>query len=326
MAHEDAAIGLAKQIQGKGLPPLLVREFRDCKLKNDVIAQGVTIRVMQWNMLAQGLSKGDFVLCPEEALNLENRRLRIIEEITRIGPGILCMEECDQFEYLKDNLAKFGYDGHFLPKTKSPCLQMDPNWGPDGVAIFYLKDKFEIVDDTKHIKLRNADKEVTDQVAMAAKFKIKTKPDVEFLVAVTHFKAKPGFEELRLAQAISLLNDLSEIVGNMPVVICGDFNDTHDQLFYQEMTSSSLNLASAYTFATEKGSEPEYTTWKVRGGSKGNSDVCRTIDYIWIRKDKFKVNLLLSIPKDREIGKGRLPCMAYPSDHFAIACDIQLIQ
>ena len=252
-----------------------------------------------------GLTGGDFVLCPPEALELENRKLRIVEEIVRTGPGIVCLEECDQFGFLRERLLKFGYYGEFHKKNDSPCLKMEPNWGPDGVAIFYLGDKFDLdKPDIFRLNLKDRDGKEMSQVALVCKFRVKGFPENTgtFYVAVTHFKAKPGFEKVRHAQAESLMQQLTDLVGDSPLVICGDFNGTTEEPFYAEMSDCThmrypLKLASAYTFHSSECVEPPYTTWKVRAGKDGNHEVSRTIDYIWFRKEKAVVK---SLPRNSE--------------------------
>lgn len=40
------------------------------------------------------------------------------------------------------NIFKFGYEGMFVKKPSSPCLDCIKNNGPDGCAIFYKYDGF----------------------------------------------------------------------------------------------------------------------------------------------------------------------------------------
>jgi hypothetical protein len=37
-----------------------------------------------------------------------------------------------------------GYVGHFKPKPDSPCIHLPGNGGPDGCAIFYKQQKFQL--------------------------------------------------------------------------------------------------------------------------------------------------------------------------------------
>jgi nocturnin len=54
-------------------------------------------------------------------------------------------QEVDHFNFLKTVLATQGYHGMFFPKPDSPCLYIKGNNGPDGCAIFFREDKFELL-------------------------------------------------------------------------------------------------------------------------------------------------------------------------------------
>jgi nocturnin len=51
----------------------------------------------------------------------------------------------DHFNFLKTVLGTQGYRGAFFPKPDSPCLYIKGNNGPDGCAIFFREDKFELL-------------------------------------------------------------------------------------------------------------------------------------------------------------------------------------
>jgi nocturnin len=51
----------------------------------------------------------------------------------------------DHFNFLKTVLGTQGYSGIFFPKPDSPCLYIKGNNGPDGCAIFFREDKFEVL-------------------------------------------------------------------------------------------------------------------------------------------------------------------------------------
>lgn len=112
------------------LPPLLLRRWNAVPLTQNVSDN--RLRLMQFNVLAEGLSSGDSLrppfdcqldgqACkastfgdfdaveqPEICLDFKAvRRWRLLEEIIRINPDILSIEECDHF-------ADF-----FLPGTNS---------------------------------------------------------------------------------------------------------------------------------------------------------------------------------------------------------------
>jgi nocturnin len=54
-------------------------------------------------------------------------------------------QEVDHFNFLKGVLGTQGYRGMFFPKPDSPCLYIKGNNGPDGCAIFFREDKFELL-------------------------------------------------------------------------------------------------------------------------------------------------------------------------------------
>lgn len=275
------------------------------------------------------LSGDNFIRCPPEALIWDTRKLRVLEEILRFNPSLICLEEVDHFSYIEECLKPLGYAGLFLPKPFSVCLRFENNNGPDGCAIFYLKEKYELLHN-EDIFLKN-DGISTNQVAILCKFRLKScnskKPDSgqDFHLAVTHLKAKEGFEEKRFEQGSDLLKHLFDKCGSLPLVICGDFNAESDEKVYRAFSDSPLGLQSAYTNLTEDKTEPPYTTWKVRQGTDGELDKSRTIDYMWYTKDSAKVIRLLSFPTTEEIGYTRLPSFLYPSDHLSLVCDIKLL-
>lgn len=149
-------------------------------------------------------------------------------------------------------------------------------------------------------------------------------------VAVTHLKARSGWEWLRSSQGSDLLRHLQNLVqkhcgcpagdssSDIPLLICGDFNGVPDEEVYRRFITSPLGLDSAYKKLSQDGlAEPEYTTWKIRP----TGECCTTLDYIWYSKDMLRVDAVLDMPTEEQIGPNRLPSFAYPSDHLSLVCD-----
>lgn len=260
------------------------------------------------------------MLCSENDLNWENRKLRILEEIVRYSPTILCMEEVDQYEYLLEFLTKLGYVGIFFPKPDSPCLYQENNSGSDGCAIFYLS-KLVTLSQSHSIILQENGRQ-SNQVAIIGQFCGKGKSSQPFYVGTTHLKAKRGYHEMRRLQGEFISKYLCDNHSDAPVIFCGDFNAEPTEPLYSVMKACQLNLTSAYTsLSHDKQTEPKYTTWKVRP----NGEECHVIDYIWYTSSGLKLKSILDIATEDEVGKNRLPCARYPSDHLSLVCDFLLV-
>lgn len=145
-------------------------------------------------------------------------------------------------------------------------------------------------------------------------------------VAVTHLKARSGWEWLRSAQGSDLLRHLQNLLqkhsidsSSIPLLVCGDFNAVPTEEVYRRFIGSPLGLDSAYKMLSQdRLTEPEYTTWKIRP----SGECCTTLDYIWYSRDTLSVDAVLDLPTEEQIGQNRLPSFSYPSDHLSLVCDV----
>lgn len=283
---------------------------------------------------ALGEGKDGFIRCPLEALNWQERKYLILEEILTYRPDVLCLQEVDHYyDTFQPILNSLGYSGSFLAKPWSPCLDVEQNNGPDGCALFYRRSRFSL-QATSHLRL-SAMMLPTNQVAIVQTLTC-TATGRQFCVAVTHLKARSGWERLRSAQGADLLQRLRSITsqcaamsqnqatpGSIPLVVCGDFNAEPREEVYRRFSSSPLGLNSAYKLLSSDGeTEPAYTTWKIRPSGES----CSTLDYIWYSHDSLSVDCLLDIPTEEQIGPDRLPSYHYPSDHLSLVCDLSFKQ
>lgn len=64
------------------------------KACSEFVTSPLYLRVFQWNILSQALGeKNDhFVRCPEEALDWNNRKFHIVEEILEYCPDVICLQ------------------------------------------------------------------------------------------------------------------------------------------------------------------------------------------------------------------------------------------
>lgn len=277
---------------------------------------------------ALGEGKDGFIRCPLDALNWQERKYLILEEILTYRPDILCLQEVDHYyDTFLPIMASLGYHGSFLAKPWSPCLDVEQNNGPDGCALFYRRSRFSL-QATAHLRL-SAMMLPTNQVAIVQTLNCQA-TGRRLCVAVTHLKARSGWERLRSAQGADLLQSLRSITSRgssqsevppatIPLVVCGDFNAEPSEDVYRRFSSSPLGLNSAYKLLSSDGqTEPAYTTWKIRPSGES----CSTLDYIWYTHNALSVECLLDIPTEEQIGPDRLPSYHYPSDHLSLLCDV----
>ncbi|XP_017039950.1 nocturnin isoform X2 [Drosophila ficusphila] len=300
------------------------------------------IRLLQWNILSQTLGQHNdgFVRCPEEALTWEHRKYLIVQEILQNQPDVICLQEVDHFKFLQTVLGSQNYAGIFFPKPDSPCLYIEQNNGPDGCAVFYKRDKLQLQGyDTRILEVWRVQ---SNQVAIAARLRMRSSGR-EFCVATTHLKARHGalLAKLRNEQGRDLIRFVKQFAGDTPLLLCGDFNAEPVEPIYATILGCDLiRLGSAYAdvkldrekilqpsedvgeFVSESMKrEPPYTTWKIRE----EGEECHTIDYVFYTPDRLKIKNCLDFPAGDQIGKNRTPSYQYPSDHFSLVCDFELL-
>uniref|UniRef100_A0A182NAR4 Nocturnin n=1 Tax=Anopheles dirus TaxID=7168 RepID=A0A182NAR4_9DIPT len=206
------------------------------------------LRIFQWNMLSQtlGMHNDGFVRCPLEALTWDCRRYQLVEEIIQNDPDIICLQEVDHFKFLQKILSTQNYEGVFFPKPDSPCLYINGNNGPDGCAVFYKKNRLEMVNHfTRVLEVWRVQ---SNQVAIAAVLRTRDTRQ-ELCVTTTHLKARKGalLSKLRNEQGKDLLYFIDGVAGNRPVILCGDFNaEPIEPVYSTVLNYKALGLASAY--------------------------------------------------------------------------------
>jgi len=271
-----------------------------------------SVRVLQWNQLSQTLgSQNDgFILCPAPALDWSTRRWRLLSELVRHQPDILCLQEVDHFPLLDRALSSLGYQGHFVPKPDSPCIYLPSNSGPDGCAVFYKRDQWELLG-TVRTRVLEVWRVQSNQVVLAVNLRSRSSAR-EVCVATTHLKARSGalLATLRNEQGKDLLEWLESVRQSRPLILTGDFNAEPSEAVIGSVTDG---LMSAYPQSTP------YTTWKVRetGEHKG------TLDYIF-HSQGLTVKQTLDMPDEEQVGKDRLPSLSFPSDHLSLVADFIL--
>eukprot|EP01023_Acetabularia_acetabulum_P066510 TRINITY_DN8994_c0_g1_i3.p1 TRINITY_DN8994_c0_g1~~TRINITY_DN8994_c0_g1_i3.p1 ORF type:complete len:307 (-),score=40.56 TRINITY_DN8994_c0_g1_i3:418-1338(-) len=284
---------------------------------------GQKIRVLQWNVLADGLAQnGDFVKINQpELLSWDKRKNLVIQELKRFDPDLICLQEVNHFDdFLKPELQLQGYEGSFQAKPKSVAESY--GFKSDGIAIFFKSSRFKSVVCQGDCYTNRDSKEVQNQVWMFVDL-IDKLSQTQIRLVTTHLKAKLGEENdyQRLLQVQQLLDILQNRGKNdkQAVILTGDFNCGLETQACKYVESNS-NLMKIWDESAAVSAMP-FTTWKIR--SKG--EIQHTIDYIWYDPKVLNFSGLFSIPQASEIGEDALPNSTYPSDHISVVVDLNYL-
>ncbi|MBQ8502088.1 MAG: endonuclease/exonuclease/phosphatase family protein [Bacteroides sp.] len=186
---------------------------------------------------------------PYDSLNSwQYRKERVAEFINRQALDIFGTQEVlqNQFDDLKNYLP--DYEGIGVARD-------DGKQSGEYSAIFYRKDKFDVMDSNTFwlseypdsVGLKGWDAACV-RVATWAKLKDKTTGKI-FMAVNTHFD-HVGVEA-RKQSALLIIDKIKEIVGDKPAVLTGDFNVTDDNEAYATITTNEFVLQDAYRVAAE---------------------------------------------------------------------------
>lgn len=298
-----------------------------------------SLRVLQWNVLADGLAQfGNFHRVEKEVLEWNVRAPLLLAKIMENEPDIICLQELNHFDdWLLPELQQYGYNGVFCKKPLSAAKKY--KFPADGCAIFYQASRLQLQgkDEIQYVDAKGARQ---NQGALVCRF-TDLKVNEEFIVATTHLKAKEGAlnEQMRILQVQQLLQRI--VIGEkdllIPTITCGDFNaepfSEVYKLFQQQFQSvygltckctphqvaesEVLNICHSGCDGGAK-AEPAYTTWKFKPGEEKR----RTIDYIWYKpQSKLVPRRRWPIPSQSTIGENALPNAEFPSDHLPLTCE-----
>lgn len=130
-------------------PPLCPFEKRHHFTKNS-FSNNNKLRFVSYNILADMYADSDysrevlFAYCPPHALDIDYRRQLLLKEISGYNADVVCLQEVDRKEYKRAYEPYFrlvgGYQGLFDRKGGQVA---------EGVATFFRKDRFELIDNHK---------------------------------------------------------------------------------------------------------------------------------------------------------------------------------
>jgi len=209
----------------------------------------------------------------------------------------------------------------FVPKPDSPCIYLESNNGPDGCAIFFKADKFELLSEAS--KVLEVWKVQSNQVILSLNLREK-KSRKEICIATTHLKARSGalLSTLRNEQGKDILEYLDSFCEGRPIIISGDFNaEPTEPVFKTLMQNEKTPLQSAYKIAeNEKEDSLQYTTWKIRETGEQK----HVLDYIF-HSPQLETISTLEMPTEEQIGEDRLPSLQFASDHLSLVADLRFL-
>jgi CCR4-NOT transcription complex subunit 6 len=100
---------------------------------------------MCYNILSNKFATSQmYFYCPIWALEWNYRKVRILSEIKRLDPDILCLQEletCQFEECFRPELSHHGYEGTFYAKSTYKTMNERERRAIDGCAIFYKSHK-----------------------------------------------------------------------------------------------------------------------------------------------------------------------------------------
>jgi len=342
-----------------------------------VAGVGPRFRVATYNVLAEiYATQQQYPYCDFWALSWEYRFQNILREILDASPDVLCLQEiqADHYEnHVYATMSDAGYEGVYKQKTRQ---SMGLAGKVDGCALFWRRSKFHSVESYSIEFNEVAQRQATQVLGYSlrseegAAFVNRLSKDniaqlvvLEFIhpstrggreinqvcIANTHLYSNKDFPDVKLWQAWQLLQELESFIigrGNLPLVICGDFNSTPDTAVYDLLSrqtvhpghpdvnvatnddipnvlpdamniTHSFQLGSAYQ--SVMGEEPWTTNYTLN--FKG------VLDYIWYSAPNLMPLSIAPVPDEQQLTKHgeALPSTEFSSDHIMLISDMQII-
>ena len=240
----------------------------------------------------------------DEEGSIKNRSKIALAIIEQYVPDSFGVQEAtgEWMKILNKNLEE-KYACVSQPRSKSKDSETS--------AVFYLKDKFELIDsgtiwlsDTPDVPYSVYEKSDNKRIATWATLKNKENGNT-YTHINTHLDT---VDEVQMSQVNVLLNKINELSEKgYPLVCTGDFNVDRNTAVYEKMLEYADD-ARVIAENTEDGiTFHEY-------GKKDENDIQFSIDYVFVVPKGISVETYKII---RDTAKGM-----YPSDHYPIIADI----
>ncbi|KAK3262918.1 hypothetical protein CYMTET_28252 [Cymbomonas tetramitiformis] len=297
------------------------------------------LRVVQWNLLAQNLTRTAVFphSVPNNCLKWKNRGPAIVEALRALAADVLLLEEVDQYEsYYAPILRKMGYEACYKQRTGKKQDGSLVAWRSDRVrcierSCIEYNDLCEGLTPPPEGKDARADVGEPDAftrlnrdcVAATALLEVIPTSDSDIsqkiLCCATQLFWDPALAEVKLAQAELLAARLKEKSSGegIPLLLGADMNSLpRDPPVNALMASAGLVNALQVATSDDIALRATTVTPKFTG----------CIDYIMCSPGLIPVGYLpLPSESHESVGAG-LPNGNWPSDHFPVGVELRLQQ
>ena len=300
-----------------------------------------------------------FTSMPPEQMRWAHRGELVLERLIRADADVVCLQEVDHYyDSVEPAMRAAGYAGIYREDEWSPCRANTNGALKDGVALFYRRSKLELVgchfpftpraskdphsggrdqDAGKCIMARFRVRGPDPEVTSGPRFAEYVNATESFIACTAHFaaaKTEAG-ETRRARQASALFRELKRFrefsssaggeassdasLHDVPIVFAGDLNARPDEPAVRYL--KTLEFRSAYERVL--GSEPKFTTWKIRSGAFKPGEAKMCIDYVFA-SPRVEIVDVAALPSESDVGEKALPCAEYPSDHLMLRAVLTL--
>lgn len=205
----------------------------------------------------------------------QNRKDRVSGFVTSNNIDIVGMQEVlhGQFVDLCRALPEYGAIG---------VGRDDGKTAGEYAPLFYRKDKYEVLDSDTFWLAENPDSvgmmgwdAVCVRIATWAKFKDKATGKI-FMGVNTHFDHVGT--EARRQSALLIIDKISEIVGDRPAVVTGDFNVNDQSEAYRTITTNAFVMKDAHKTAART----DGVAYTYHDFARIPAEECEKIDFVFV--------------------------------------------
>ncbi|KAF0699356.1 Aste57867_10072 [Aphanomyces stellatus] len=278
-----------------------------------------TFSVAQLNILASNLAKPDrFPYVPPELLAWETRKDILMKQLEALQADILCLGECsDYWTFFRPSFLALGYDSVYVKRPSAHTSTWSGEKKQDGCGIFFRQSKFRL----KEVESVNF-RDQHDRVALLLLLQ-EIATDQLVLVGTTHLWWNSRKVDHQMKQLVELNQEMTQMTatirtkygpllrqGSVPIVLCGDFNNSPTSPLYHYMENNFLSHAATMKSA--------YASYRLADGTASTSELdahvsnepphttvnyrrCWTIDYIWYSQEHMTPTSILEIPSEEDL-------------------------